>query len=273
MRCTRCPPPPRRLPPVLLLPLLLLTSTIVGDGNGDAPAPAAPSCIRRLDASAAFTPSELASLVRDHADQPLLLANAAPNRRLRTRWSLEHLERVAGAQRVNVQLAGLLAGSGLQAQQQPRLREFTARLRGRLDGDDGGGGSDDGGSAPSELLFDRGAFFRSEGGRQLAAEYDATAWGGLALEPGGSWGDAQEAEADGGSSLVLSLGGGGAGIPFHYHAASVLELLAGTKQWCGPERDWLHHHLHTLASRCPLPARCVAVETQHVIVLPAAAAC
>ena len=265
MRGTRRPPPPRRLPPVLLLPLLLLSSTIVGDGNGDAPAPAAPSCIRRLDASAAFTPSELASLVRDHADQPLLLANAAPNRRLWTRWSLEHLERVAGAQRVNVQLAGLLAGSGLQAQQQPRLREFTARLRGRLDGDDdGGGGSDDGGSAPSELLFDRGAFFRSEGGRQLAAEYDATAWGGLALEPGGNRGDgAQEAEADGGSSLVLSLGGGGAGIPFHYHAASVLELLAGTKQWCGPE--------HTLASRCPL--RCVAVETQCVIVLAAAAAC
>ena len=54
-------------------------------------------------------------------------------------------------------------------------------------------------------------------------------------------------------------------------APSVLELLAGTKQWCGPERDWLHHHLHTLASRCSL--RCVAVETQHVIVLPAAAAC
>ena len=103
-------------------------------------------------------------------------------------------------------------------------------------GDGGGGGGGGGGDArwPSDepYLFDFSGWFEaSDGARALAGELRTGAADevlhlarGARLARGG---DAGEREPP----LGLVVGPDGTGIPFHYHAESWLELVAGEKRW------------------------------------------
>ena len=172
------------------------------------PAAAVPSgdCVVRLHNP---TPGEFAA----HSSRVVVLTGLSDNHRQRT-WTLDGLaSSEAGTAPILPQPVFALATSGGSRREgtPTTLSNYAASLRAP--------------NASDEVMgFDR-AFFGTAAGKRVL--------GSLALS-----GHARVGLDTNAAQLLLSMGGKGHGLPFHYHTASWLELLTGAKRWA-PHRRYV----------------------------------